>query len=500
MTRQIRLLGIGLLCCFVLLFVQLNRISVFDASSLNDNPNNTREILRDFSRPRGTVGTADGVVVARSVPSSDRFELQRQYPEGELFAAVTGYYSFSLGSTGVERTYNDELAGQTSELRLKSLSDLFVDEDRVGNVELTLRADLQRLARDQLAGREGSVVAIDPRDGSILALWSFPSYDPNLLADHDTARAAEVQTLLDASPERPRRSRAYQERFFPGSTFKLVTGTAGLRSGAVTPDAPSYPPSSGYTAPGTNRPLRNFGGSTCGGRLFDILAESCNAAFARMGVEVGPDAMIDTAEAYGFNRVPPIDLPGGVASTFPTDFERNLPALAQSAIGQNDVSATPLQMAMVAGAIANGGTVMAPHVLERVVDPDGDVVDSFDPEVWTTAMDPGTAATMRDAMVGVVRGGTASRLAIAGFSVGGKTGTAQLGTPEPRSHAWIVGWAGPEGGAAEVAVAVLVEGQPGASEQTGGRVAAPIARAILEAALRPPAPPAAEPTTPVGPG
>lgn len=488
MTRQIRLLGIGLVCCFLLLFVQLNRLTVFQAAELNDNSNNTREILRDFSQPRGSVTTADGVVLAQSVPSNDRFELQRQYPEGALFSAITGFYSFTLGSAGVEKTYNDELAGRTVDLSLQDLGDLFVDKERVGDLTLTVRADLQRIAAEQLGFREGSVVAIDPRTGGILAMVSFPAYDPNVLASHDTAAASAVAEALDADPEKPRLSRAYQDIFFPGSTFKVVTAAAGLTSGAVTVDQPSYPSSSGYTAPGTTRPLRNFGGDTCGGALFAILRVSCNTAFAQMGVDTGAEAMIETAEAFGFNQEVPIDLTRPATSRFPTDFERNLPKLAQASIGQNDVSATPLQMAMVAGAVANEGRTMTPHVLDEVRDSDGNVVETYDPEVWTTAMDQGTAALLRDAMVGVVQEGTATRLQIQGFVVGGKTGTAQLGTEPPRSHAWIIGFAGPPNEPASIAVAVLIEGQEGASEQTGGRVAAPIAQAIMQAYLTTPAP------------
>jgi len=482
-TRQIRLLGIGLMVCFAVLFVQLNRLTIFQATALNDNPNNTREILRDFSRPRGTVTTADGVVIARSVPSDDRFELQRQYPEGPLFAAITGYYSFTLGSSGVEKTYNDELAGRTLDLAFQDIGDLFVDKDRVGDLSLTVRADLQRIAAEQLGELEGSVVALDPRTGEILAMVSFPTYDPNLLANHNTQAAADAATLLDASPEKPRLSRAYQDRFFPGSTFKVVTATAGLTSGAVSVDTPSYPQTNEYLASGTTRPLRNFGGATCGGTLFDVLRISCNTAFAQMGVETGPDAMVATAERYGFNQDVPIDLTAPARSNFPTDFERNLPALAQSAIGQNEVSATPLQMAMVAAAVANDGQVMVPHVLGDVRDTDGNIVDTFDEREWTIAMDRGTSALLREAMVGVVERGTATRLAVPGFVVGGKTGTAQLGTEVPRSHAWIIGFGGPAGEIPSIAVAVLIEGQDGASEQTGGRVAAPIAQALIQAYL-----------------
>jgi peptidoglycan glycosyltransferase len=483
MTRQIRLLGIGLMVCFAVLFVQLNRLTVFQADELNNNPNNTREILRDFSRPRGTVTSADGVVIARSVPSNDRFELQREYPEGALFAPITGYYSFTLGSSGVEKTYNDELAGHTLDLSFQDIGDLFVDKDRVGDLSLTVRADLQRIAAEQLGDREGSVVALDPRTGAILAMVSFPTYDPNSLANHDTQAAADTATLLDASPDKPRLSRAYQDRFFPGSTFKVVTATAGLTSGAVTVDNPTYPVANQYLAPGTTRPLRNFGGSSCGGTLFEVLRVSCNTAFAQMGVETGPEAMVATAERFGFNRDVPIDLTAPARSNFPTDFERNLPALAQSAIGQNEVSATPLQMAMVAGAVANEGRVMVPHVLADVRDADGNIVDRYGEREWTTAMDRGTSALLREAMIGVVEGGTANRLAVPGFVVGGKTGTAQLGTDPARSHAWIIGFGGPAGQTPSIAVAVIIEGQDGASEQTGGRVAAPIAQALIQAYL-----------------
>jgi peptidoglycan glycosyltransferase len=230
-----------------------------------------------------------------------------------------------------------------------------------------------------------------------------------------------------------------------------------------------------------------------------VLRVSCNTAFAQMGVDTGPEAMIATAERFGFNKDVPIDLTRPARSNFPTSFERNLPALAQAAIGQNDVAATPLQMAMVAGAVANDGEVMVPHVLGDVRDEDGNIVETYDDAVWTTAMDRGTAALMRDAMVAVVEQGTANRLKVPGFVVGGKTGTAQLGTPEPRSHAWIIGFGGPPGELPSIAVAVIVEGQEGASEQTGGRVAAPIAQAIMQAYLTSPTPTPARTTSTTAP-
>jgi penicillin-binding protein A len=469
---------------------------VIEADALNDHPLNTRAILRDFNQPRGSVATADGVVIARSVPSEGRFAYQRVYGpqrggndeialgEADLYAHITGFYSFTLGSSGVERTYNDELAGRTLDLQLQNISDLFVDRERVGNLTLTVRDDVQRVAREMLGDQRGSVVALEPATGAILAMWSTPSYDPNQLAQHDTAAAAEVADLLDSSPDRARRSRAYQERFFPGSTFKLVTATAGLASGQVTPTEPVYPVETGFVPPTATNPIRNFGGNSCGGNLNDILRQSCNAAFARMAVDVGPEGMVSAAQRYGFNEDVPIDLTGPERSSFPTDFERDIPKLAMTGIGQNEVQATPLQMAMVAAGIANNGNIAIPHVLAEVRDTDGNVVDTYGTQLWRRATDPGTALILRAAMEETAQSGTATGLLIDGYTVGGKTGTAQVGTDPPRSHAWIVGYAGRPDGPPQVAVAVIVEGQEGLSEQTGGQVAAPIARAVMEAALQ----------------
>lgn len=485
MNRQIAKLGLGLLACFVVLFVQLNRVTVFGAEELKQHPQNNRSILRDFDAPRGTVVTADEEIVAVSEPTPEgsRFERIRRYPQGDLFAHTVGYFSLNLGATGVEDSYNAELAGRTLDLSFRRLDDLFVDRDRVGDLRLSLRADVQRVARDLLGERQGSVVALDPRSGELLALWSWPSFDPNVLASHDFQAANAAFGLFQADERAPLLAKTYRERFFPGSTFKVVTAAAGLEAGAVSEQEPAYPAAREYVPPQTSRPLRNFGGSTCGGTLFDLLRVSCNTAFAQMAIDLGPATMVERAEAFGFNQRPPIDLPAPAASVFPTDFDQDLPALAQSGIGQNDVSSTPLQMALVAAAVANGGVVMEPTVLADVRDDDGTVVEDPEPTQWTRAMSPESADVLRRGMIEVVQRGTARNLAIGGFEVGGKTGTAQLGTDPPRSHAWIIGFAGPPGQPPSVAVAVLVEGQQGASEQTGGQVAAPIARAVMEAVL-----------------
>ena len=481
MNKPIRRLGVALIVLFTVLFAQLNYIQVWRAKDLNDRPENARKILRTFARPRGTIATADGVVLARSNKTGDQFEFQREYPEGDLFGHITGYLNFRFGAAGVEQVYNDELSGEIAELEFQSVSDVFVDRNKVGNLGLTIRKVVQQVAREQLGDRKGSVVAIDPQTGEILALWSFPTYDPNPLASHGNDASA-VKEMLDADPNKPLLARSYRETFPPGSTFKVVTGSIGLQDGTVTNTQPVFPSESSFTPRQTTRPLRNFGGETCGGPLPEILRVSCNTSFARMAIGLGPQKMIQGAQQFGFNEKPPIDLPFPAASNFPADFTDNEPALAQSAIGQNEVRATPLQMAMVAGAIANDGEIMEPHLLADVTDDKGTVVKSYDQKVWKTATSPQTAATMRENMKLVVADGTAQALQTPGMDVGAKTGTAQLGTDPPTSHTWVIAWAGPPG-EPQVAVAVVVERQPGASEATGGRIAAPIAKVVIDKVL-----------------
>ncbi len=501
MNRRIRRLSLAVLVLYVALFVKLNQIQLVDAGRLNDRSDNTRAATRDFNSPRGTIASADGTILARSLETGEEsIRYRREYPTGDLFAHVVGTFTFQFGAEGVERRYNDQLSGRTSELEFPGLSALWDDTPNVGDLTLTLREDVQRVAKEQLGDRRGSVVALDPRSGAVLALWTYPAYDPNLLVEGSAEEIRTLREFLDLLPEKPRLAKAYQEVYFPGSTFKVVTAAAGLESGKVTVDSPSYPVERSYTPPLTTRPLSNFDRSSCGGTLYEILRVSCNTAFARMAAEtLGPEPMVDMAQSMGFGERPPLDLPGVAASRFPTDYgERrraganpgdadifdDTPKLAQAALGQNDVAASPLQMALVAAAVANRGDIMTPHVLDRVTDARGRVVFEYDPAVWRTATSPETAATLREGMLGVVERGTASAMAIPGMEVGGKTGTAQLGTTPARSHAWVIGFAGPPGQPAEVAVAVLVEGQPGASEQTGGRVSAPIARAVMETALR----------------
>ncbi len=507
MDRSIRRLGGFMILLFCALFVQLNYIQVFRASDLNVKPGNNRPIDQSFAKPRGTMATADGVLLARSVPSGDRFQYQREYPEGERYAALTGYFNYSRGATGLERSYNEELSGKTAKQQIKSVGDLFVDTDRTGNLKLSVRSDIQAVAKSALGDFQGSVVALDPRSGEVLALYSNPSFDPNQLASHDVEKSEQAYNLYEAAPGNPMLAKAYREIYPPGSTFKVVTGSTGVESGGVTPTEPVYPSVSSITVPGTTRPLRNFGGEVCGGTLFTVLARSCNTSFAQMGLDLGGDKMAAGAQGFGFNSIPPFDLPA-VKSNFKTDFTRNEPALAQSSIGQNETAATPLQMALVAAGVANNGVIMEPHVVSEIRDGEGDLVKRYGPTEWKKAVSPQTAEIMREGMRQVVQVGSATRLQIPDLDVGAKTGTAQFGPSAPlRSHAWIIAWASLPGQQASIAVAVIVENQDGASESTGGRLAAPIAKQVIEQSFKPmPAPPAdrgdptGSTTTTTGPG
>ena len=479
MDPQIRKLGIVLLVMFLALFVKLNDLQVVRAEKLANAPGNTRQATRDFSRERGVIQTADGAIVAESVDVDTAFERQRRYPEGDLFAHVAGYFSFTYGTEGVERTYASDLAGRS--IALRRLTDVLSERVRTGNVKLTISKSLQQVARDALGARRGSVVAINPTDGAILAMWSFPSFDPNPLAAHDQAAVQASWEQLQGDAAQPLLPRAYRRNYAPGSTFKVVTAAAALDR---RPDlaAKAYPPLRDLDLPQTDANLPNFGGSTCGGPLPDLLRVSCNTGFAQMGLDLGAGDLAGEAGEFGFRSRPPLDLPAPATSVFPEagEFAQDQPGLAKSAIGQEDVASTPLQMALVAAGVANGGVVMKPHVMAEIRDDRGELVRTYEPEQWMRAMSAESAAALRDMMVQVVARGTAGRAAVPGVTVAAKTGTAQ--TVGDNSHAWLIGFAPAE--APRVAVAVIVESQPGLGDTvTGGRIAAPIAQAVLNAAL-----------------
>lgn len=478
MDRQIRRVAVVLMVLFVLLIGKLSWLQVVKADRYANDPANTRVAVKDFSQARGQIVAADGTVLAKSIPSNDAFERQRQYPTGDLFGHITGFFSFSYGTTGIERTYRDELAGR--DLGFRNLKDVLVERTVTGDVFLTVDKNLQQLARDALGEKRGSVVALDATTGAVLAMWSFPSYDPNPLAGHDQKQVQDTYTLLNAAPNKPLQARTYQETFAPGSTYKVVTAATAIERNPEVA-ARVYPPLKVLDLPQTSATLPNFGGGTCGGGIADLLRVSCNTGFAQMGLDLGAQAMNEEAGDFGFNERPPIDLPAAARSVFPSadEFKRDLPGLAKSAIGQESVRATPLQMALVAAGVINGGSIMKPHLMAEVKDSDGNAVKTYEPSEWKRATTPEAAQQLKDLMIGVATSGTATRAQVPGAVVGGKTGTAQ--TTGDNAHAWFIGFG--EGNGRKVAVSVIVESQDGLSEATGGRVAAPIAQVVLKATL-----------------
>jgi len=481
MNTPLRRLSVAVMLLFGLLLVNVNYLQVVRADDLHNDSNNPRLIAEEYSRERGPILVA-GKPVASSKATDDRLEYLRQYSDGELYAPATGFYSLVYGSSGIEREASSILSGTDDALFVRRVIDLLTGTSpKGGSVALTLDPQAQKAAFDGLAGRRGAVVAIDPTTGALLALATSPSYDPNLLASHSPAEVRRNYERLDRKKSRPMLDRALRQTYPPGSTFKIVTSAAALESGRYNPDSPVYGGAE-LDLPQTDVALPNFDGRPCSGgnpTLTDALMFSCNAAFGKIGLELGDDALRAQAEKFGFNQAFEVPM-RSVASYFPED--PNPPQTAQSAIGQFDVRATPLQMAMVAAAVANRGVLMAPYLVQEVQAPDLSVIDSARPREVGTAVSPQTAAELAQMMTAVVDAGTGSNAQIPGVKVAGKTGTAQQGGGR-KPHAWFVSFA-PSDTEAQVAVAVVIEEGGGAAEISGNQLAAPIARAVMEAVLQ----------------
>ncbi len=486
MNRAIRRVGIAVVVLMLALIAQLTWLQVIDADHLQNDPRNTRGALRDANRPRGPIVTADGVVLARSVPVNDGtdFKYQREYPEGAAFSQVVGYQSFVVGNTGVEKTYNDALVGRDADLQIQNIPDLVDGGGATGKVVLSIRADMQREAVAALGFQRGSVVAMDVKTGKILAMYSNPSYDPQPLASHNTKEVQAYYEALTTNPDKPDLPRAYRERYPPGSTFKTVTSAVALDNGIATPDNPVYPTLRELLLPQTNTTLSNFGRGSCGGTLAESFRVSCNTTFAQIGLDLGNSFVPGMARFGVGTDAPPLDVaPGAASSVGPPEgsFDDNKPLFAQAGIGQGDVATTPLQMALVADGVANGGVIMEPHVGAEIRDASDDLVRRIDDRQWKTAMSPTSAQALNSMMISVVERGSGTAAKLAGVTVAGKTGTAQVGDGGP-PHAWFIAFAPAE--APSVAVAVIVErGGNAGNEATGGAVAAPIAARMLRVAL-----------------
>jgi peptidoglycan glycosyltransferase len=481
MNAPLRRLSVAVMLLFGLLLVNANYLQVVRADALHHDSNNPRLIAEEYSRERGPILVA-GQPVASSRETDDRLKYLREYSAGKLYSPATGFYSLVYGASGIEQEESSVLAGTDDSLFVRRVIDLLTGASpKGGSVALTLDPKAQKAAYDGLAGRKGAVVAIDPGTGAILALVSSPSYDPNLLASHSPADVRRNYKRLDSAKARPMLNRALRQTYPPGSTFKVVTTAAALESGRYTPDS-EVNNDAELDLPQTDAMLPNYDGAPCSpsGRatLTDALKKSCNAAFGQVGLDLGDDALRDQAEKFGFNQSFEVPM-RSVASRFPED--PNEPQTAQSAIGQFDVRATPLEMAMVVAAVANRGVLMAPYLVQEVQAPDLSVIDSARPREIGTAVSPQTAASMAQMMTAVVDDGTGTNAQINGVKVAGKTGTAQQGAGR-KPHAWFVSFA-PSDTDSKVAVAVVLEDGGGAAEVSGNQLAAPIAQAVMRAVL-----------------
>ena len=477
MNGPIRRLAIGLFFAFLVLLGATSWIQAVAADTYRNDPRNTRQAISQAGKERGVIVSAEGTVLAESVPDAeDPRRFVRTYPEGPPFAHVVGYTSRLVGDAGLEDAYVDDLRSRR-DLTISDLVSAVLGQDlRPRSIRLTIDAELQKAAYEALGDRSGAVVALDPRTGAVLAMVSTPSFDPGSLEGTDAA--ANWEKLL-ADPTNPLADRATRELYPPGSTFKTVVAAAAIDVGVADPET-TFPDPAEFDLPGSTATISNFGGGLCGDgesvTLMRAFVRSCNTVFADLSIQVGAEDIGVVAEGLGFNDR--LDFPWRVAeSVFPVGrVDNDDAALAQSGLGERDVRATPLQMAMVAAAIANNGSVMQPYLVDQIFNADGDAVSQTDPQKLSDAMSPETALTLTEMMERVVTEGTGTNATVPGVRVGGKTGTAAA--PDGASYPWFIGFAPLE--APTIAIAVMFEPQAETGESdTGGRVAAPVAGSLI---------------------
>ncbi|MCV7420697.1 D,D-transpeptidase PbpA [Mycobacterium yunnanensis] len=489
MNTSLRRVSIAIMGMIVLLLANATLTQVFRADGLRSDPRNQRVLLDEYSRQRGQI-SAGGQLLAYSTSTDGHFRFLRVYPNPQAYAPVTGFYSLLYSSTGLERAEDTVLNGSDERLFGRRLADFFTGRDpRGGNVATTINPQVQQAAWDAMQKGcnggpcKGSVVALEPSTGKILGMVSSPSYDPNLLASHDgNVQSRSWQQLRD-DPDSPLVNRAISETYPPGSTFKVITTAAALANGA-NPDT-QVTAASRIPLPDSTATLENYGGASCGNdpttTLRTAFAKSCNTAFVDLGIRTGADALRSTAQAFGLDTAPPpIPLQVAASTVGPIGDKA---ALGMSSIGQKDVALTPLQNAMIAATVANGGVTMQPYLVEDLKGPDLASISSTSPRELRRAVSPQVATTLTDLMIGAEQA-TQQSGSIAGVQIASKTGTAEHGS-DPRNtppHAWYIAFAPAK--APKVAVAVLVENGGDRLSATGGALAAPIGRATIAAALR----------------
>ena len=474
MNAPIARLFVVVVVLFAVLVGFTSRWTVFDANALRDNPKNRRELLEEQKIRRGLIRAGDAAVLARSLKQPDGSYV-RTYPPGRLFSHTVGYSFVRQGRAGLERFYDDDLSGRSGELG--SLLDRLSGSEQQGdNLVTSLDPAAQRVALQQLAGRKGAVVALDPRTGAIRVMASVPGYDPN------TVKNQQQFNALNRDQNAPLLNRNTQAGYPPGSTFKVVTAIAAIDSGRYTPDS-QISGRNGKRISGV--PLNNDQGETFGNiTLTEALTKSVNTVFGEIGEKLGKATMKKYMDRLGFGRPVEVDLPRDErAASGERQRGHIIPAtngavdVGRMAIGQDKLTVTPLQMAMVAASVANGGKLMKPHIGDRIVDRDGRTVRRIGPEEMSQVMSADTASKVGAMMAQVVKEGTGTAAALQGIDVAGKTGTAEVDHGCP-NQLWFIAFAPVQD--PRVAIAVTVECGTG----FGGTVAAPIAKAVMQELLK----------------
>ena len=489
MNASLRRISVTVMALIVLLLGNATMTQVFAADGLRADPRNQRVLLDEYSRQRGQI-VAGGQLLAYSMSTDNRFRFLRIYPNPAVYAPVTGFYSLRYSSSGLERAEDSLLNGSDPRLFGRRLADFFTGrEPRGGNVDTTISPRVQQAAWEAMqqgcggAPCKGAAVALEPTTGKILALVSSPSYDPNQLSSHNPDVPAQAWQRLRDDPSSPMTNRAIAETYPPGSTFKLVTTAAALQAGATDNEQLTAAPS--IRLPDSTATLENYGGAPCGSEptvsLERAFALSCNTAFVELGLRTGADALRGMASSFGLDDTPDV-IPLQVAESTVGPIA-DAAALGMSSIGQKDVALTPLQNAQIAAAIANGGVAMQPYLVNSLKGPDLATITNTAPYQQHRAVSPRVAAKLKELMVGAEKVAQ-QKGAIPGVQIASKTGTAEHGT-DPRNtppHAWYVAFAPAD--SPKVAVAVLVENGGDRLSATGGALAAPIGRAVIEAALQ----------------
>ncbi|WP_328692810.1 penicillin-binding transpeptidase domain-containing protein [Streptomyces phaeochromogenes] len=492
MNKPLRRIAIFCGLLVLALLIRDNWIQYVQADSLKKDTKNRRVAIARYATPRGDI-IVDGNPITGSTKTSgddfNDFEYKRTYKDGAMWAPVTGYASQAFGATQLESIEDGILTGNDDRLFFRRTLDMITGKKQEGgNVVTTLNAAAQKAAYSGLLKQgKGAVAAIDPETGAILALASTPSYDPSSFAGNSLKADGKAWEKLQKknNPDDPMQNRALREIYPPGSTFKVVTAAAALEKGIYNSADEKTDSPLPYTLPDSTTELKNEGNIPCkDATLREALRVSCNTVFGKLGVDVGKEDMLETAKKFGFNEEQFVPIRSS-ASNFPEKMDR--PQTALSSIGQFETATTPLQMAMVASAIANDGTLMKPYMVDKLQAPGLDVIEQTEPSKMSEPLSEKNAQILQSMMETVVKEGTGTKGQIneAGVTVGGKTGTAQRGVDNSENpYAWFISYAKLDDGSSPVAVAVVVEDESANRDDiSGGGLAAPIAKDVMKAVI-----------------